>query len=240
MSKIFYLFELFITLIQGKGYGSTSIKREVKSIKKFIKSNPNLILDIGGNKGIYTEELIKYFPNTEIHIFEPSATNVSILHKKFKNKNITIVPNGVLDKISKVFLYADEIGSGLGSLTKRRLDHYGIDFSTHEEINTIRIEDYWRDILACREIDFVKLDIEGHELSALYGFGEAINVTKVIQFEFGGANIDTKTFFQDFWYFFKKLDFEIHRITPFGTQKLISYKELDEFFGTTNYIAVKK
>jgi hypothetical protein len=49
----------------------------------------------------------------------------------------------------------------------------------------------------------VKMDIEGHELTALKGFGAALDVARVLQFEFGGCNIDSRTYFQDFWYFLK-------------------------------------
>ena len=81
------------------------------------------------------------------------------------------------------------------------------------------------------------MDIEGHELDALRGFGEALKHIDVIQFEFGGCNIDTRTFFQDFWYFFQKEGFEIYRITPFDLVKIESYQESEEYFVTTNYLA---
>ena len=89
-------------------------------------------------------------------------------------------------------------------------------------------------------MDIVKIDIEGHELSALNGFGKAIFSTSVIQFEFGGCNIDTKTYFQNFWYFFKEHNFDLFRITPLGIEGIKSYKESDEYFSTTNYIAVNR
>ena len=63
---------------------------------------------------------------------------------------------------------------------------------------------------------------------------------RVIQFEFGGSNIDTRTFFQDFWYFFKDRNFSIYRITPNGILPIREYTEHDEFFSTTNYIAVNR
>ena len=72
------------------------------------------------------------------------------------------------------------------------------------------------------------------------GFGEALSETSVLQFEFGGSNIDTRTFFQDFWYFFKENDFAIFRITPFGVERIGRYRESDEFFFTTNYVAINR
>jgi hypothetical protein len=68
-------------------------------------------------------------------------------------------------------------------------------------------------------IDYVKIDVEGWELSVLQGFGDLVYNMRVIQFEFGGSNIDTRTFFQDFWYFFKDHNFSIYRIIA-PTRKL--------------------
>jgi len=71
----------------------------------------------------------------------------------------------------------------------------------------------------------------------LSGFGKAIFSTKVIQFEFGGCNIDTRTFFQDFWYLLTKYGFSFYRIAPKGVFKQDSYNENLETFTTTNYLA---
>lgn len=150
------------------------------------------------------------------------------------------MPVAVSDKSGNAVLFSNEPGSGLASLTQRRLDHFNIPFDTTEEVKTIRFEDYWADHLKSRDLDLVKLDIEGHELSALNGFGKAIKAIKVLQFEFGGCNIDTRTYFQDFWYYFKEHDFDIYRITRYGAEPIQQYRELDEFFSTTNYIAVSR
>jgi hypothetical protein len=137
-------------------------------------------------------------------------------------------------------LHSDKEGSGLASLSKRKLDHFGIDFNLEERVEIIKFEDYWVNSLKKIEIDILKIDIEGHELFALEGLGSAIKHIKAIQIEFGGANIDTRTFFQDFWYFFVQHDYDLFRITPFGAQRIYNYKEQDEFFSTTNFIAIRR
>ena len=215
--------------------------QEVKLLHKLLGVRPNLAIDIGGNVGEYTAELRKRNPSLEIHIFEPAATNLQKLGVRFKDDNlIRLVPFAVSDTLGSATLFSDKHGSGLGSLTKRKLQHFNIPFETIETINTLRFEDYWKNVLDSRQLDVVKIDIEGHELSALKGFGTAIQATRVIQFEFGGCNIDTRTFFQDYWYFFKEHNFDIYRITPLGSEKITHYKESDEVFLTTNYIAVNK
>ena len=47
------------------------------------------------------------------------------------------------------------------------------------------------------KIDLLKLDVEGHELYLLSA-KKFISKISVIQFEFGGCNIDTRTYFRDF------------------------------------------
>lgn len=236
--KLFRVFERVSSRLQGKGWGAATIKKEFSSASSLFDTPPSVCIDIGGNKGLYTEEILSKFPRSKIIIFEPSISNSNILHSKFsKHENITLEQKAVSSTNGKLTLYSDKEGSGLASLTKRRLEHFDISFDNTEQVSVIKFEDYWKNQLSSGIIDFVKLDIEGHELDALEGFGEALLSTKVIQFEFGGCNIDTRTYLQDFWYFFTKNNFELYRITPFGKMKIKKYTELDEVFSTTNYLS---
>jgi FkbM family methyltransferase len=239
--KVLNLMERVAAYAQGKGYGSATIEQEVHLLRPFLQGRCELAIDIGGNVGDYTAELRRKNSKSEIHVFEPSAANVAKLGARFKGDElIKLVPFAVSDKSGSATLYSDESGSGLGSLTKRRLDHFSISFDAAETIETVRFESYWREQLRGRQLDMVKIDVEGHELAVLKGFGEALDVTRIIQFEFGGCNIDTRTYFQDFWYFFSEQNFDIYRITPFGLEKIIQYMEGHEFFSTTNYLAVNR
>lgn len=224
---------------QGKGYGAGTIRVENKLVHELLKKAPLLAVDIGGNVGEYSAELRQRNPDLEIHVFEPSSVNVDKLMRRFSgDQRLHVLPYALSDRTDSAVLYSNVAGSGLGSLTQRRLDHFGIDFDVKETVRTIRFEDYWRNSLGCRILDVVKIDIEGHELAALKGFGDAIGSSRIVQFEFGGCNIDTRTYFQDFWYYFKDRKFVLYRITPNGLQKVERYTEADEFFSTTNYLAV--
>lgn len=239
--KLINGFERIAAYAQGKGYGAATMEQEVKLLQSLLQTQPKLAIDIGGNVGNYTAELRKRNPALEIHIFEPSATNLKKLTDRFKNDSLVeLVPLALSDDAGSATLYSNEPGSGLGSLTKRKLEHFNIAFDAEETINTVRFEDYWKTTLQSRRLDMVKIDIEGHELTALKGFGGALDATKVLQFEFGGCNIDTRTYFQDFWYLFKEQNFDIYRITPLGAEKMTRYRESDEYFATTNYIAANR
>ena len=135
-------------------------------------------------------------------------------------------------------LYYDFESSGMASLSKRRLDHFDIKFNESEVVNVTTL-DSWTSLVQVIP-EFMKIDVEGHELDVLKGALEIISRVKLIQFEFGGCNIDTRTYFQDFYYFFKDLDFQLYRITPNGLLQIQQYSEDDEYFGTTNYLALNQ
>jgi FkbM family methyltransferase len=227
-------------LYQGKGWGSSTVDLEVKAAASLLGHIPKLCIDVGGNVGLYSKALLSEFA-TKIVVFEPNKKNNQILLETFSgNKNVSIEKLALSNENSVATLHADKDGSGLASLTKRKLDHFGISFDFSEQVKTVRFEDYWNDVLGAPAIGLLKLDIEGHELEALDGLGKSINHIELIQFEFGGCNIDTRTYFKDFWNFFTKHSFDIYRIGPLGLRKIKGYRELDEFFSTTNYFAKKR
>lgn len=90
-------------------------------------------------------------------------------------------------------------------------------------------------------IDLLKLDVEGNELAAMRG-GRALIGTgaiKVIQFEFGGCNIDSRSFLQDSFYLLSP-HYVLHRIVKDGWVPLPKYSERYEVFLTTNLLAVSR
>lgn len=227
-------------LARGKGFGSYSVKQEVNLALKALGRTPQLVIDGGGNAGEYAAAVHKRAPMCEIVIFEPAGFNVDRMNRRFKNiPSIRVEANGLSDSARSATLFANEEGSGVASLSRRNLEHLGIEFNHQEEISLVAFDDFWRENLACRPIDLLKLDIEGHELQALHGAEASLLRTKVIQFEFGGCNIDSRTYFQDFYYLLKGLDFEIFRISPIGVEKIRKYSADLESFTTTNFLGVR-
>ena len=246
--KFLSFIEILSSMLQGKGWGSSTIKHEVNACLSIFKNPPKILIDIGAHEGTYTEEVRKKVHNIECYLFEPSTTNIKILNQKFLNdKDKVFINNFALsNKKADAILFSNTPGSGIGSLTKRRLDHfkrlgsqgYDWEMNVEEEVSLIRFDEYWKN--KNQLIDYVKIDVEGHELDVLEGFGDLINKINLIQFEFGGCNIDTRTFFQDFWYFFQEKNFLLYRISPRGLRLIEFYTPREENFMTSNYIAVNQ
>jgi FkbM family methyltransferase len=236
--SIFRVLELILARWQGKGWGAIGVDYEVKMASRLLFSEPKICIDVGGNVGNYSRALLNKFPACQIIIFEPSQKNVEILNGAFSaNEKVSIEPVALSNASGFSTLFSDTNGSGLASLTKRNLHHIQISFEVTERVKTQRFEDFWVEKLNSSRIDFLKLDVEGHELRVLQGCGEALKNIKVIQFEFGGTQIDTKTFFKDFWELFSENNFELFRIGPLGITKLQNYDESDECFMLNTYLA---
>ena len=183
----------------------------------------------------------------QIHCFEPSQHTHEALSRTITEANppkkchVVLNQHALGRKRETLTLHYDELQSGLASLTKRRLDHFNINMSKSEEVEVLPLDEYCA-LNHISHIHLLKIDDEGHELDVL---GGALDMLKnqaidIITFEFGGCNIDTRTYFQDFWYFFKDYDMEIFRILPSGELLPIkAYKEIYEQFITTNYVAMK-
>jgi hypothetical protein len=109
-----------------------------------------------------------------------------------------------------------------------------------EEITLKKLDDFCDD-KGIEYISLLKLDVEGHEFRVLKGAENLVSSSSIdlIQFEFGGCNIDSRTYFQDFFYLLNPC-YKIYRILKDGIIAIEDYKETCEVFTTTNYLAISR
>ncbi|MDW7690496.1 FkbM family methyltransferase [Flammeovirgaceae bacterium SG7u.111] len=189
--------------VQRGIYFNAFEKKELQLIKKIIPENA-VCLDVGANIGFYTLNISKFRPKSTIHTFEPDP---AVYAKLQRNCQINSVDNRVIhhpialsDQISQQQFYrSDEAHYGCGSLS----------FQPQYSAETIEIEtctlDHFLDEHAIDQVDFIKIDIEGHELQMLKGAKKTLENKKVkyILVEFNGeklkANGDTLESFLSFF-----------------------------------------
>jgi FkbM family methyltransferase len=177
----------------------------------------------------------------KIYCFEPSKETFAMLEKNTGGHSSVIPINcGLGESDSQSTLYSDKAGSGLASVYNRDLpgQHYAL--STSEQVFITSVDNFCKKNDISR-IDFLKLDIEGHEMAALKGSSAMLKQRAIaaIQFEFGGADIDARVFFKDFYNLLSP-DFHLYRVLQNGLYPLKNYRETDEVYITTNYFAELK
>ena len=245
--KTFFKGTLTCKRLMGIGVGdkvATSGESEVFHILAKTCLPPYCIFDVGANKGQFLKLALRSVKTKDfsIHCFEPGIiTFNALLQSAGKNSKVKLNNHGLGREKSQMTLHYDNAGSGLASLTKRRLDHFGVYLDKSELIDIDTIDNYCQ-LNAIDRIHLLKIDVKGHELEVLAGAAKMFDKRNVdiVSFEFGGCNIDTRVFFQDFWYFFAKLKMRIFRITPSGyVFPIWSYSEIHEQFRTQNYIAIR-
>lgn len=232
--------------LMGVGSGSSVAESGEDSVllrlRKPAKSPEIIVFDVGANQGQFLGVTLRRLAGIsyQVHSFEPGKTAFALLSDTAKGLPGVTLNNFALGRASgEGMLFFDKPGSGNSSLTKRRLDHFGTTFGESETIHVETLDNYCQRN-SIGHIDLLKIDVEGHEMDVLAGSAATLRRKAItyVMFEFGGANIDTRTFVQDFYYFFRDHDMMMARVTPGGFWfPMNDYREIYEQFRTTNFVA---
>ena len=218
-------------------------KQLLNSIRLFYKgTNALVIFDAGANVGNYSRSIDNIFgQQCRIHAFEPSLPTYRMLATNTKDIKTMVLNNcGLAEHSSTQTLYLNKEGSTWASLYQRDLQYLNVYMDKQEKVVLTTIDAYCRQHVI-NHIHFLKLDIEGHELSALKGAAYMMesNAIDFIQFEFGGCNIDSRTFFKDFYNLLHK-KYSLYRILRNGLEEIVEYRETWEIFTAVNFIARRR
>lgn len=192
------------------------------------------IFDVGANVGGYLSSLLSTVNRPKkVYAFEPLTAHYLELSKLELSKDIKIIQFGMSDKVEELKInYSKQIDP-----TASIYSHLsGNSFSEVCKFTTI---DSFCEANHIEIIHFLKIDVEGHELNVLKGTSKMIEENKVlvIQFEFGLYNIESRSFFRDF-YILLSPQYTIYRIVKNGLVKLEKYTVHLEKFHIANFLAV--
>lgn len=199
------------------------------------------VFDIGANIGEYSEMIKDKSKRIDIdlHLFEPTKSCFTTISEKFKNDdNINLNNFGASNENGQATIYYDREQSGLASLYQRNLNAYNLELNQSETIELKKLAEYIEE-KKINHIDFIKIDIEGHELKAFEGFEKYLDSSFIdyIQFEYGGANLDSHTSLIDFYKLLESKNFKIAKIMPKGLE-IRSYSPFMDNFNYANYVAI--
>lgn len=237
--------------LRGLNYGdggSIELSGEIELIKSLNEKGNDqskfVVFDVGANQGDYCNALLANLKlkNIGIWCFEPALVAFKQLETIYgENPSVSLNQIGFSNESGSFPLYNDEPGTTTASLFALERAFNSNEKLHDFEMITVTTIDEFAAQNNIEQIDFLKLDIEGNELNALKGAAKMLKSKSIrsIQFEFGTCNIDSRTYFRDFWFLLSN-DFNIFRVVKDGLYPITAYTEYDEVFATINYYAELK
>lgn len=231
----------------GVGH-NTYVSGEEAVVHKFLVEildrKPQVIFDIGANIGEYAKLLATHFKSAKIYCFEPVPANYEQLVKTTEGLKTVNVLSAMGSEKGTIKLYIGDNNTD-GSMATSYRETLETIFAFAGEVNQMvespvtTVDDYCGG--AIDKIDFLKIDVEGHELQVLKGAADMIskNNISVVQFEFNEFNIFSRSFMFDFYQVLNAYDF--YRIMP--QSRLFPMGKYDsslEIFRYQNILAVNK
>jgi FkbM family methyltransferase len=139
-----------------------SAERELNFLDRVVPKDA-VTIDVGANFGLYTRELARL--SKSVHAFEPSPKLADLL-RRTSASNVTVHETALSDRSGEAELMVPQGDGGpvhgLASI-ESRLDLAGLPVVS-TRVPTARLDDVIQ-----QDVAFVKIDVEGHELSVLNG-----------------------------------------------------------------------
>ena len=209
-------------------------------IQKLLKE-PKIIIDVGAHAGQFSKMVSRIYNNkVNIIAIEPGTyarliLRLSIFFNRFKN--IFVIPMAVSDQKDFSFLNVPEkrknsLGFGLSHMSKHHDDFSKRNFKIHYDYVPVTTIDQIIKDLEVKNVDFIKIDIEGYEYKALLGALETIEKFKpIIYIELIQNSLNRNSnSLDDVYNFLRKLNYKSYYIKDSDLEEFNEYKENDEVF----------
>lgn len=189
-----------------------------------------IIIDVGASSGVFSIPWHKKYPTAQIYCFEPNNKNFSLL-----SKNINALNN--------IYIFKQAVSSSAGvkdfyeanytnSSSLLHFNDKGVETWKHptpttpklETISTydvecVRLDEWMAENGIKGDIDFLKIDTQGHDLEVIKSLGEEIKRVKEITAEV--QIVETEVYKnsskrEDLFEYMKQKGFSIWKIQPWS------------------------
>lgn len=216
-------------------------RHEIALLKQLIKPGFQ-ILDIGANIGYYSKLLSRLTTDQgHVYCFEPDHTNFQHLQKNTQHlPNVTLLNAAVSDTTGPLNIYKSKL---------LNVDHRTYPVENHGSIETIQavcMDDFLAKQAIAR-VDFIKIDIQGYELTAFKGMQRLLQqptpptiLAEYWPHGFKRAGTSALEFFE----FFERLAYQFYRLeqghlTPL-TRAFVLQHNNEPFEFSFNVLITKK
>lgn len=195
-------------------------------------------LDVGANRGEWTELVSQLNPSCKVHAFEPSDSTFEMLRARVGHlPQVTLHPVGLgdTDGVVRFMDYGPgATGSGfvdrgvLGGVVARVVE------AKQSRLDTV-LREHGVDV-----VDFAKVDTEGFEMPILRSIPALLDARRIrcVQFEYGGTWQRSGNLLGDAVKLLAAHGYETFRLMPDGVRSFVFDSARDEHFKYSNFVAV--
>lgn len=198
-----------------KTYGYDPFRDRFDDLKKIIKKENPIIIDVGANIGETIEFFLKRFSQPHIVAFEPVTECYKILINKFGcYQNVFLNNCAVGDQEGIVkFNVANSLACSSIYLPTEETKNYHMNEINISNTIDVKINKLVNYINEFPEIDILKIDVQCYELSVLKSAGEALEKIKMISLEVEFIPLyGNQPLFSDIDIFLRKKGFIIYNL----------------------------
>ena len=150
-------------------FGTYFLEEDILRCWEAAAKGAKIVLDVGANAGIYSLAALAVQPDVVVHAFEPTPEIAARLRATAKLNwlenlyvhEVAVLRDGGLATLNR---FRGEMGNneGMNFVTKN------IGSSDAERVKTVSLDQFCEDH-SINHVDLLKLDVQGHEYSALKG-----------------------------------------------------------------------
>lgn len=182
--------------------------------------------DVGANKGLYTDEVLRVCQISKGILFEPLQKCFSELNEKFeKFSNIRVINTALADYVGESKFFYESEYDQCASLVPKESNSYSV------RVDTL-------DNQQITHLDLLKIDAEGYDLNVLRGAENLLKSHSIrfIQFEYGDPwPYAGNTLYKALEYL-GQLGYEVYRIDAGGLHTH-DYAKYGEYYTYSNFFA---
>ena len=202
-----------VLAVMRRMLGGPPKRRRAPLFKILRRSTPldefHVVLDVGAHLGHATDQYLQHFPNARVWSFEPTPATCDRLRARFASEPRVEVRQEALGSSRSI---APLVAAGT-SVMNRIVDHEDPD-GRYERVSVRTGDDFLAEA-GLPEVDFLKIDTEGHDLQVLIGFTAALRrkAIRFLQVE-AGMNATNRRHvpIQHFMQFLEPLGYYLYRV----------------------------
>ena len=202
--------------------------------------DPQLVIDVGANRGDWSANVRQRYPLCHIHALEILPATFARLQMRAADwQHATLSNIGLAAEPGTAKIYTspdDDLTSTAYPLAG--LAEHAAHYSGSEVCPVTTGAAYMQEH-GIERIDMLKIDVEGMDLQVIKGYGDRLSQIRVIQFEYGIFNIASRDLLIDFHALLTSAGFLVGKIYP-RTVQFFDYHYVREDFLGNNFLAVKE